>query len=1109
MGGRSIQWLTRTPLGKMLTLTSFGQFLLPIGYYTQTAHSPAPCWDPLHPPNTYRSACNPHYWKNRKPYPSYWQQDVYYQINATLNTDSHWIDGQLTLIYWNNSPDTLHFVYFHLYQNAFQPGSYYSDLVRAQRIPHQFGKYEQRKLGTIVNNLRVNGTTPPRIIIDNTLMRIDLPQALYPGDSATFTMRFRTYFDDGGTLRRRMKMYDIWMRRPNGELYKAKHYNVVHWYPRISVYDRRFGWTTDQHLDKEFYGDFGTFNVRITLPACYIVEATGFLLNRDEVLPDSLFQKLQLDRFRNKPWGEPNDEIIPCNEKTKTWWFYAENVHDFAWTASPAYRIDTASWNGIQCIALAEENHARGWQNVAEFTCRVVRTYVQDFGPYIWHKIVVADARDGMEYPMITLCTGAEPGNYGLIAHEVGHMWFFGHIGNNETYRAFLDEGFTQFLTAWALEKNGYRIQAWGTPFQRKFRTPLYARDLRIYLGYLRDAQWGQDVPIAQHSTYFHNAYRHGGGYRHVYYKTAAMLGHLRYILGDSLFLHAMQHYYRKWYLCHPYEEDFRYALREATHMDLNLLLDAYLYSIQWLDYRITSLQQRRLPNGQYAVKIRLKRQGTMSSPLHLYLFRQDSLIRHWYIPDHWGSARPDLSARTAKPWYGWGEWFRRRYTLTDTLHLRITRATLDTGYWMPDVYFPDNHRPRARHLTWDIGVSPLPTWRHQTILIRPALWLNAADGWQTGIALRSTYMGYRSEWWLRLRFAWRWALPSIIPTTPFRKGAYPNDQVFPPSSRPGLPVNGWFQWQYPLARWLPESRLRLSVIAQHGALATKLGYRFRLKHPYVRDHHWIELALVNWYFHATAPYRWQPWLWTLPERLWQVLAGASWSAHWRIPVRGQTASSHLHIYSSLWTQPYAYTRLWMVHQWRWSLPQVLMEAQWRTGWLWGTRPLAFFAFGASSGPWRWWLDPLAGAPGWLPPPTPDPTTLPRLVGYRVPGDFNFFSLSADGPRLLTGATTGSVQIELFRWARRWLPRWRTGKLRLFAYAQGGWIQEYGTPPGYLTGVWESGLGMQVQVWQIGAFNGIAPVKLNTWLVITGSEVRLGTPVLFWSLQFTRLPDLW
>src|SRR5690606_32538141 len=203
--------------------------------------------------------------------------------------------------------------------------------------------------------------------LDNTLLKITLPEPLLPGRYVHLTMDFQTYFDDGGSTRRRMKMYPAW---------GFMHYNGVQWFPKIRVYDRKFGWDTYQHLNKEFYAAFGVYEVTLTFPSNYIVEATGELKNRKEVLPDTLREKLDLKHFADKPWNEPPSEIIPYKKgERKKWRFYAENVHDFAFTADPSYRIATIFQDGVECVGLAQEPHASGWQNSAAYVAKVVKTF--------------------------------------------------------------------------------------------------------------------------------------------------------------------------------------------------------------------------------------------------------------------------------------------------------------------------------------------------------------------------------------------------------------------------------------------------------------------------------------------------------------------------------------------------------------------------------------------------------------------------------------------------------------------------------------------------------------------------------------------------------------
>jgi aminopeptidase N len=510
---------------------------------------------------------NPLYWKNRKPDAAYWQQDVHYTIQARIDEEDHRIDGDERLVYTNNSPDTLHVLYFHLFQNAFVEGSYLRGLEREKGGKPVLGRKEAAGQGTIVDNIRVDGV-PVIPLLDNTVMQISLPKPIMPGDSVALSMRFKTWYDNGST-RRRMKMYDAW---------GAKHYNGCQWFPKISVYDRKFGWDTYQHLNKEFYGDFGTFDVSLDFPSSYVVEATGLLANRAEVLPDTLRKKLDIKNFADKRWNEPPSIITPyVKGERKIWKYHAEGVHDFAFTADPSYRIGDTTWNGIQCVAIVQEPHASGWQNAPLYVAKIIRTFSRDIGPYGYPKMVAADAADGMEYPMITLDGGSDPGYRSLLVHEIGHNWFYGMVGSNETYRAAMDEGFTQFLTAWGLRRiDGDTVQTAPArrKWQRRYQEPALVLDRTVLNTYTMDALQHDELPLATHSNDFHDALGHEGGYRQVYYKTASMLYNLQYVLGDSLFQRALQHYFMQWRFAHPYFEDFRASIIQFTLVYINCFFD-------------------------------------------------------------------------------------------------------------------------------------------------------------------------------------------------------------------------------------------------------------------------------------------------------------------------------------------------------------------------------------------------------------------------------------------------------------------------------------------------------------------------------------------------------
>ncbi len=705
----------------------------------------------------YRSAENSYYWKNRKPFEGYWQQDVNYTIKATLIDSLDVIDAIQDLVYYNNSPDTLYEVYFHLYQNAFLKGGYLESLNKTNNFYQRFGKYESYGKGTEIESFKVLGSVSNDTsntfgegnaitlipMIDYSIMRVTLAQPVIPNSSVTFQIKFKTYFDDGGNQRRRMKLYGA---------YGYKHYNGVHWYPRICVYDRKFGWETDQHLGKEFYGDFGTYHVELTMPSHYVMDATGLLLNKDEVLPKALREKLDIKNFANKPLEEKPSEIIPIDGSYKTWKFRSINTHDFAWTADPTYRIGEVNLplpngNVVQCIALAQEPHAARWQDAALFCAKVVELYSKDFGMYAYPKMIVADAQDGMEYPMLTLDGGLSPGYYGLFAHEIGHNWFFGMVGNNETYRASLDEGFTQFLTHWSMTRlTNENPKTNGKGYVAKHYKPLPLLDQNIYWGYLRDAINGSDMPLNTHSDDFSGALGHGGGYSHVYYKTATMLYNLQYVLGNDLFHAAIRNYFEQWKMCHPYFEDFRNSIIQFTHVDLNWFFDQWMETTKTIDYAIQGSPQNikdnyGKPTDYYLIK--LKRKGTMQMPIDLMAYSKNGKIYTYTISNTYFLKDKNKQQYAENTWRGWGV-LNKKYTVKIYCPDGMEKISIDTTYRLADVNQLNNSSKFPFKLAFDSQIRSTPNRRYYLAKWRPDIWYNQLDGIKAGLHFNGNYMNYK-----------------------------------------------------------------------------------------------------------------------------------------------------------------------------------------------------------------------------------------------------------------------------------------------------------------------------------------------------------------------------
>lgn len=679
--------------------------------------------------NEYQSEKNKFYWKFRKPFSNYWQQDVSYQIDAELDDVKETIVGTENLVYSNNSPDTLFELYFHLYQNAFQPGSYYDKLGKANHVKYKYGKYEAQKLGTTIESFKIDNMDVV-YEIDNTIMKVKLAKPLLPKTNLMMTIKFTTYFDNKGTMRRRMKTFEH-----DG----VKQFDGVHWYPRISVYDRKFGWTTDQHLGHEFYGDFGQFDINLTIPGNYIMEATGVLTNENEVLPESLKKSIDISNYAIPKSDGTNAEkpklykfVVPNNGK-KIWKYHAINVHDFAFTCDPSYRRMVTvipepqnPFGKIECIALCQEISAPYWQPTSSFIANVVKTYNKDFGVYLYNKIVAADARDGMEYPMITLDGGSWPSHQYLIAHEVGHNWFFGHVGNNETYRASLDEGFTQFLTAWSIKN-----------YRKDKSSPNITDYEMVYRGYLGDAQQFEHTCLNTHSDDFESALGHGGGYRQVYYKTATMLYNLQYVLGDELFTKAMQNYFDQWKLAHPYFEDFRNSIIHYTKTDLNWFFDQWLETEKDLDYKIKSVKKHKNGSGSYEYSIKLKRNGAMTMPIDLSVTSTNGTVQEYIVPN--SNFVKNSSATVLPKWLGWGK-LQETYTAKIITTEKIKQVEIDKTQRLAD--FNPRNNSWKKHPVWylDKGRYPTADIRKVSIGIRPDVWYNVVDGAKVGLNVERNY---------------------------------------------------------------------------------------------------------------------------------------------------------------------------------------------------------------------------------------------------------------------------------------------------------------------------------------------------------------------------------
>jgi Aminopeptidase N len=490
----------------------------------------------------------------------YWQQEVKYNIQVSLNDQQHSLRGHLSLNYINHSPDTLYFIWFHLWPNAYKDSStalakqLAADKTSSKNILAQEPGYID-SLQFKINGQAVQTETDSAHI---DMVKLLLAQPLLPGDSATITTPFFVqlppYFSRSG--------------------HNGQQYMVCQWYPKPAVYDRH-GWHPIPYLDQgEFYSEYGRFTVHITLPSEYVVGATGTLQT-----PDELKKYQQLGTENNKG-GKELKYKADAPGTLKTLQYTGENIHDFAWFASRDFiiRCDTlqlAADTIVQVFSYGQPNGNKQWKNSTSYIKDAVKHYSKWIGQYPYPVVQAVEgpknlSSGGMEYPMITLITSPGAGELELdavITHEVGHNWFYGILGSNERDHPWMDEGINTYYQ-FRYEAEKYRsnsIFGGALPKDLKKLSPNEFQ-ARIYnaLNKLPAQQ-----AIKTGSTGFTNKEDYG---MVVYIKTAVWLFLLENALGRDVLDRALHTYYKEWQFRHPYPEDFKHVLEKVSEKDLTHL---------------------------------------------------------------------------------------------------------------------------------------------------------------------------------------------------------------------------------------------------------------------------------------------------------------------------------------------------------------------------------------------------------------------------------------------------------------------------------------------------------------------------------------------------------
>lgn len=519
-----------------------------------------------------------------------WQQRAEYAMDVRLDVSDHKVTGTQKLVYYNNSPDTLHKVYYHLYFNAFQPGSMMD--VRSRnimdpdgRVTDRISKLKDDEIGyQRIQSLKQDGKDI-NYHVAGTILEVTLAKPILPKTKTTFDMKFES-------------QVPVQIRRSGRDSREGIAYSMTQWYPKLAEYDFQ-GWHAYQYVAREFHGVWADFDVKITIDPAFVIGGTGKLQNPDKI--GHGYEKAGTKVSR------PSGEL--------TWHFVAKNVIDFAWAADPDYTHEIAQVPDgpeVHFFYQPGEKTTENWKKLKAYTVKHFQFMNKTFGKYPYEVYSVIQGGDGgMEYPMCTLITGERSLSslVGVMAHEVSHSWYQGVLASNESLYAWFDEGFTDFSADESMasimnEKNDHA----GS-----------------YNGYFALVRSGLQEPMNQHSDHFTTNRAYGTS---AYSMGAVFLHQLKYIIGEANFYKGMLRYYNTWKFRHPEPIDFIRIMEKTSGMQLKWYLSYWVNTTKRIDYGI-----KNVLSDADATFVTLERVGEFPMPIDLLVTYTDGTTELFYIP--------------------------------------------------------------------------------------------------------------------------------------------------------------------------------------------------------------------------------------------------------------------------------------------------------------------------------------------------------------------------------------------------------------------------------------------------------------------------------------------
>ena len=597
----------------------------------------------------------------------YWQQKVDYKINVVMDVKTYQYKGTQELVYTNNSQDTLKKVFYHLYNNAFQPGSEMDMRLQNVKDPDgrmvdkikvddkttrnesRIAKLKPNEIGYLhVSNFKQDGVSTTVKEIE-TILEVTLSKPILPGTSTTFSLDFNG-------------QVPIQIRRSGRNNKEGIELSMSQWYPKMAEFDFE-GWHAEQYVAREFHGVWGNFDVKITIDKNYILGSTGYLQNPNEI-----------------GYNYQDSGIVvktPKKQKTLTWHFVAPNVHDFTWAADKNYIHDVVQVPKGATLHFLYKNNPKiieNWKKAQPITVKTMEFYNKIVGNYPYKQYSVIQGGDGgMEYAMCTLILGEGDleGLVGVITHEMGHSWFQHVLASNESKNSWMDEGFTSFIED--LAYNEFADKKAENPFEGSYKT------------YVKLVDSGKEQPLTTHA----DRYDENRSYSIAsYVKGELFLTQLQYLIGKENLMKTIKQFYSEFKFKHPTPNDIKRTAERVSGANLDWFLTDWTKTLNTIDYAIKGIQE----DGN-STKILLQRIGRTPMPIDLLVEYTDGTKESFYIPLRLMSFEkenptPEIKRTVVKDW----TWGNPNYEFTiPKSRTTIKKITIDALGFMADVKKENN----------------------------------------------------------------------------------------------------------------------------------------------------------------------------------------------------------------------------------------------------------------------------------------------------------------------------------------------------------------------------------------------------------------------------------